>query len=519
VTWEDITLTHNSVKLSSSSNFAFSFAQTQLNTLGKDKLFLSDTSPCPLPGTAKQTHVFHNSSDPNNNGVTNNAEQVVNSDDQTAGTIYHTCLNSLGEGTRIYTLKEKVLAYSGDMAAPTSALVPGVVTTVSFAWTGIDWADNLAAASIIFAHSSVLCSACTAKSTTCSSVAAFTSQVSTENFDFENANVGNYRACITTGGSSFSIPDWTLYIGACVTVEPAVTPAITNQKVTVTGVNFNLDTTFDIFFSTESNNCNLLDLNGRTFQRKWDSNGIAGFDFKTMVNGNPFTVPDKLITCFIKDLKTGAFCGDGIVIESFNSAVALGDPHIRGTDGKFVDFFGPAGVYDLYTGGELKAHGKFDLATREDLLIWHPKVMRAGMMIEEVTVSVFGVDSTIRLGVHGGGLVSVTGGAHVKFLTTMDHESFELGSVTLAWEPCVKDCSVHMPWGTHVRVHSLEVRGQAETLRLHITHSSGYTFIDAELDALTSLKRKSSGILAQAAFNPHETHAMLLSNQEASLLV
>jgi len=202
------------------------------------------------------------------------------------------------------------------------------------------------------------------------------------------------------------------------------------------------------------------------------------------------------------------------------AASVVGDPHVRGADGTWVDFFGDVGVYELFHGSQIQANAKFSLAASDNFLIWHPKVMKAGTMMEEVGVSILGSGSTIRLGIYGGGLVSISDSLEkTTFLTTSDERTLQFGSVQVSWGPCRLNCQVAMPWGTHVRKQVLAISGQHESLTLFVTDSSGYRFIDADLTVLPSVQPTSSGLLSDAAFAPNKMQDALSLGQESQYLV
>lgn len=213
-------------------------------------------------------------------------------------------------------------------------------------------------------------------------------------------------------------------------------------------------------------------------------------------------------------------CARRVILNSGLHASLFGDPHVRGSDGEWVDFYGDVGVYELFHGSQIQANAKFSLAASDNFLIWHPKVMKAGTMMEEVGVSILGSGSTIRLGIYGGGLVSISDSLEkTTFLTTSDEQTLQMGSVHISWGPCQLNCEVAMPWGTHVRKQVLAISSPQESLTLFVTDSSGYRFIDADLSVLPSVQPTTSGLLSDAAFAPKEMQDVLALGQESKYLV
>jgi hypothetical protein len=214
-----------------------------------------------------------------------------------------------------------------------------------------------------------------------------------------------------------------------------------------------------------------------------------------------------------------------LLLEPALSALAMGDPHVRTSDGKWVDFYGEAGTYTLLQGQDIVANGRFGLASTEHALIWHPRVMKAGTMMEEVAIDIVGSGETVRMGVYGGGLLSLSDSMQrTSFLTRDEIRTLTLGDVTLSWFPCDKDCEVEMPWGVHTREHVLKVTGPTESLVLYVAQSSGYRFIDADTTILPAMQApveasSKSGLLTEAALNPTGLRDALLKGHEAQYVV
>lgn len=189
-----------------------------------------------------------------------------------------------------------------------------------------------------------------------------------------------------------------------------------------------------------------------------------------------------------------------------------GDPHVRSADGAWLDFFGEAGVYQLLD-GDIQANAKFGYAVRDSFMIWHPKVMRPGTLVEEVGVKLAGSGTSMRLGIQGGGIVSVRNGlGATDFWARSDERTEQIGDFTVTWASCKSECEVAMPWGVHQRTHSLTIQGREEFLHLHVAKSGGYRFID--VDAAPGLE--SSGLLADAAYSSATLGQRLLGGGEAA---
>jgi hypothetical protein len=213
-----------------------------------------------------------------------------------------------------------------------------------------------------------------------------------------------------------------------------------------------------------------------------------------------------------------------IMLEEALSAKALGDPHIQTSDGRWVDFYGDAGTYNLFQGASFVANARFVLAAREDAegLIWHPRVMKAGTMMEEVAISVVGSGLTARVGVYGGGLLAIndpTSGT--SFLTSQEARVFEFGDVSISWFACEKDCEVEMPWGTHTREQVVKVQGPGEAMTLYVAHAGGYRFIDAEAAMLPAMQGpvgEATGLLADAMLRPKHVQGSIYNGEEDQYL-
>lgn len=188
-----------------------------------------------------------------------------------------------------------------------------------------------------------------------------------------------------------------------------------------------------------------------------------------------------------------------------------GDPHVRSPQGQWSDFHGEAGVYQLYQGPELAATAKLGYSVRDKFMIWHPSVMRPGTIVEEVGLDLAG-HAHVRLGVHGGGIVSLREALKpAVFMTPSDGATvLAVGGHEVSWAPCTEGCSKVMPWGTHETTHTLTVSGKGEFMRLSVASCGGYRFVDVE----SAPAQGSSGLLADASSAPVDLFARLKSGGE-----
>jgi hypothetical protein len=206
----------------------------------------------------------------------------------------------------------------------------------------------------------------------------------------------------------------------------------------------------------------------------------------------------------------------GVENTQYNAAGLYGDPHVRSSNGEFLDFYGETGVYTLLD-GNMQANAKFGYAVRDNFMIWHPKVMRPGTLVEEVGIQLKDTKTTLRLGTQGGGIVSVRENLKSTEFWAAGSEgrNLQVGDYSINWAMCEVDCEVTMPWGTHQRTHSLTVKGRGELLQLFVAKSGGYRFVDIE--AMPS--STSTGLLADATNAPEALAERLLTGGELAYQV
>jgi len=236
------------------------------------------------------------------------------------------------------------------------------------------------------------------------------------------------------------------------------------------------------------------------------SGSIMSFDFGKSLQGN------TLMLCVRRDTTVYKLTGTTILVTEAVNAVGIGgDPHVRAADGKWLDFYGEAGVYSLLDSDNVQANAKFGYAVRDNHMIWHPKVMRPGTLMEEIGIKLLDEKINIRLAVHGGGIVSIRKAAEsTQFWTSIEDREMKVGDYSITWAACQKACEVVMPWGSHERARSLIVEGRGEFLQMFVTKSGGYRFVDME--AMPS--QSATGLLADAQGVPATLAARLMTGGE-----
>jgi hypothetical protein len=213
------------------------------------------------------------------------------------------------------------------------------------------------------------------------------------------------------------------------------------------------------------------------------------------------------IVCATKDKITG----NTATCMTTGSSGIEGDPHVLDSEGQYVDFYGEAGVYNLYETEAMSVTGRFDVAKTEGRMLYHPTVMKAGTVMKEAGI-VIG-DVQLRVSAHG--LVSVTDPmAPTSFLTAAKAETFTVGDVTVEWTPEVGTKTA--PWGDSTTSALLTLKTDTETLNLWVAESQGYQFLDAKVSTTASA---GAGLLNQALESPAALTALLKSQREANFML
>jgi len=331
-------------------------------------------------------------------------------------------------------------------------------------------------------------------------------------FDFDtftSSTAAKATMCVTdsTGANVYSYACQSVTFDA--TVSPNSVPANYGQIVQVTYAGNSLHVGDQVMFTTLTTcptnatfeTAKTLNENYNTDAATVATSGTAlTFNFTGMRSFQASNPTYTATMCVRTATNFDIFMLSGSTITVGEAVVGIaGDPHVRSANGEWLDFYGATGVYNVYTGPQMVANAKFGLAVRDNHMIWHPKVMRPGTMVEEVGIKLLEAGISLRLGVYGGGLLSIREALKpTEFLTAKHSKVVQVGDYNIAWEPCTKDCTVAMPWGTHERSHSLTVQGKGEFMQLFVAHSGGYRFIDIEAQPAAS----STGLLADAMMAP-----------------
>lgn len=220
----------------------------------------------------------------------------------------------------------------------------------------------------------------------------------------------------------------------------------------------------------------------------------------------------ELTLCVQRDLTTFPLSSTTLTLTKSIAAVNMvGDPHVRAANGEWLDFYGQSGVYNLLDNDRMQAKAKFGYAVRDKQMIWHPRVMRPGTVMEEIGVTLLDERVSIRLAVHGGGIVSVREeSGTTKFWTAAADHVIQVGDFVISWGACQQNCEVAMPWGTHERTRSLLIEGRGEFLQMFVTKSGGYRFVDVD----STPGPLSSGLLADANAAPASLAQRLMNGGE-----
>jgi len=347
----------------------------------------------------------------------------------------------------------------------------------------------------------------------------------TYEFDFssfkdDDLKQGIATMCVqrkTTGVIAYSLP--CVQVSFNVGLSPASLPANTMQMVKFEFQGGSLTQGDQVMFVHPQSKCDATTpafgtahtLNARRYSTSatvGSSGNVLLFDFDQMRYGNDIEV----YLCVNDTATKTVFPLKGSTLKITPAVVGLsGDPHVRAADGKWLDFYGEAGVYQLLD-GEMQANAQLGYAVRDNFMIWHPKVMRAGTVVEEVAIKLQDTRTSIRLGIQGGGIVSIRQGSEsTDFWAASEDQSLQLGDYTVNWSQCTKDCEQVMPWGVHQRSRSLTVQGRGEFIQLFVAKSGGYRFIDIEAIPASD----SSGLLADASAAPADLVERLSKSGES----
>jgi len=296
-----------------------------------------------------------------------------------------------------------------------------------------------------------------------------------------------------------------------VTVSPASIPANAGQVVTLTYPGASLATGDKVLFHHPDATCQqaAFSSNSTLYSSTvtvTQSEEAYTLDFTGMYSVQDF---DAKLCVLTADKNTLSL---PVAITVSKPVVGIaGDPHVRSASGAWLDFYGEAGVYELLNGG-IQANARFGYAVRDNFMIWHPKVMRPGTLVEEVGVQLKDTQTSLRLGIQGGGIVSIRQSLKsTDFWAGTEERAIDIGDYSISWSMCEQSCEVVLPWGTHQRSKTLTIEGRGEFMQMHISKSGGYRFIDVEAIPSSS----STGLLADAASAPAELATHLLSGGEA----
>jgi len=336
--------------------------------------------------------------------------------------------------------------------------------------------------------------------------------------DFSNfAGKAEAKLCWTNDKTASPI-EWHMFSSVVVkfgdvTISPASVPANDGQLVKLTYPGASLVAGNTVLFHHPTATCDVAAFSSDSTSYSSNatvalSEDVLTFDFTGMYSVQDFDA--KL--CVLTNSTTGTVLSLPVTIKVSKPVVGIaGDPHVRSASGAWLDFYGEAGVYELLNGG-IQANARFGYAVRDNFMIWHPKVMRPGTLVEEVGVQLKDTQTSLRLGIQGGGIVSIRQGLKsTDFWAGTEERAMEIGDYSISWSTCEQSCEVVLPWGTHQRSKTLTIEGRGEFMQLHISKSGGYRFIDVEAIPSSS----STGLLADAASAPAELATHLLSGGEA----
>jgi len=328
-------------------------------------------------------------------------------------------------------------------------------------------------------------------------------------FDFStfiDATAVDAYMCVKTGTSTYMALEC-VTVGFEVTASPADVPANNGQVISVAYPGYTIvpgdQLLWRVPFSGVS--CPTNFTGAREVSPSMYSNAVIAGDSDTMYvfdfEGMRASFGDTdLVLCVNSTNIASTFTVMGAKVTLTPAVVGVsGDPHVRAADGAWHDFYGEAGVYQLYQGAGVEANAKFGYAVRDRHMIWHPETMRPGTMMEEIGIRLLDEHVSIRLGVYGQGVVSIREALKpTQFWTAGESKNIQIGKYEVHWAPCTEACLQTMPWGTHERSRVLTVQGEGELMQFYVSQSGGYKFID--LEAIPG--HGSTGLLADASMSP-----------------
>jgi hypothetical protein len=187
----------------------------------------------------------------------------------------------------------------------------------------------------------------------------------------------------------------------------------------------------------------------------------------------------------------------------------VGDPHVHGSDGRFVDFFGDSGVYQLLETEAVRINAYLGFAEKSNKMLWHPSALKAGTIFKEV--GILCGDTKIRVSTIGGGLVSINDAAGTRFLVAGEDYSGVVCGMDISWTSV--DATKDFPWGSHRRSQKLEVQSKTEIVEIFAASSSGYDFVDVDYTVL-SVEGEKQGLLHEASSRPEFVRDLITQGQE-----
>jgi hypothetical protein len=193
----------------------------------------------------------------------------------------------------------------------------------------------------------------------------------------------------------------------------------------------------------------------------------------------------------------------------------VGDPHVLAADGSVTDFFGQASSsYNIYTSSAMTVVGRLEAASLGSQTLFHADAMERGTLVTEVQVEAG--DSSLRVGLHSGGLLSVaTPGLATRFFTVAEDAAFYLGDrLEVAWTRVAQTKA--FDWGSHAYSQQLKLTSAAtdESVSVFVAESQGHRFLDVhslaghDAPAATGLATLDSAAPAQLTPGASRSHEL-----------